>query len=732
MKICIMLMGPQGSGKTTYCEQNFPLHLRISQDEMGRIAHFQKFEEAIQNGVESIVVDRINHSRSQRGRYLSLAKQNGYYTKIVWLNIDRQTCLKRIKDRENHPTLDYKNADKALSIYFKQLEYPSKKEANEISVIGDKPSFAPVLDITPEIGDRRYVVVGDIHGCFNELKTMLDLIGFDRENDVLVCTGDIGDRGPLIKETFDFLLSFPRVYSVLGNHDDKMVRHYRGSAVSVKNGLQNTLDAIGSKMDEDMLDWFSNLPFILKVPDGYVVHAGFNPHAEPEEQMPQDCLYMRYFGGKNYFDASCGTIWFKLWPKDAPKVFFGHIPNDNWAEGENTISLDGGCVFGGNLRAWDSKTGKVYSVKAEKNYDENIYAIATSTAFDPIKRREEYVIAGLLRCDTSDDGKLKIYNYTDQCTFEQAWDDVTLNSRGHVFNIETGECVASPFAKFFNLNENETTAQHKMPWGEPFEIFEKLDGWLGVLYRHDNKFKVASRGSFHSEGSKWATEFIQTKNLSFLPDEVTLCFEIISKRQKIILDYDEETLPILAAFNRFTGQEYPRAQVEEWAKKADLPITPQYRMTIEECLSKVSDEKREGFVIRFANGTRVKIKTEWYLKIAKMMSTLSPISIWEAMKNGKVQETYLKRLPEQIRTVANTFKDHLEKQYQDYESKLKVQAQELVSEAKTVKELATLLNENRINEPIRGASFILFKGKGTLEKLVMARIYPKGNEFTVI
>src|SRR5262249_28316353 len=153
---------------------------------------------------------------------------------------------------------------------------------------------------------------------------------------------------------------------------------------------------------------------------------------------------------------------------------------------------------------------------------------------------------------------------TDSCVYENAWDDLTRNSRGHIYNLQTGECVAWPFPKFFNLGENAASLPEKFPWDQPYEIMEKMDGWLGVLYRHDGKFKVASRGSFHSSGAQWATEHLQGFDLSCLPNEVTLCFEIIAPEHRIILDYgSERKLVILAGFNRLTGEEHLRSQVEE-------------------------------------------------------------------------------------------------------------------------------------------------------------------------
>jgi RNA ligase len=352
-----------------------------------------------------------------------------------------------------------------------------------------------------------------------------------------------------------------------------------------------------------------------------------------------------------------------------------------------------------------------------------------------IRKREEYVAAGLLRSDRTDDGRLAVYTYTDQCTYARAWDEITLNCRGHVFDLHTGECVARPFPKFFNLGENPASLPECFPWDQPYEIYEKLDGWLGVLYRHHGMFQVATRGSFHSSGAVWATAHIQAFDFSCLPDAATLCFEIIHPAQRIILDYQgQETLFVLAAFNRFTREEYQRPVVAEWARAIGLPIVPVLDpMSLEELLqTQKVRELFEGFVIRFSDGRRVKVKTEWYLRIAKIMAGLTPIAVWEVMSAGKVQEAYLAQIPEELRSLAEKYRDILEGQYartvQDIDRRAAPLLQRFGSDRKA---LAQYLEEHREEVgDIRPAVFLLLDGKrDRLEKFVMSRIYPKGNQF---
>lgn len=736
MKMLILLVGAQGSGKSTYCAERLAGYTRISQDDQGKQGHRDAFHAALSEGNEFIVVDRMNHSREQRGNYLAPAKKAGYITKIVWLNTDRNLCIKRAKARKNHPTLKPDAAEDAIKWYFRSFQTPSKKEVDELEIIGSLPNFVPVKDIRQEIGDRRYLVVGDIHGCLAELKRMLAEREFDPNEDVLVSCGDLVDRGPQVRETLEFVMSLPRFYAARGNHDDKCTRYFQGQPVKIANGLQDTIDSFGDKMPKETLEFLQDLPLILRIPAGYVVHAGFDPLMLPEEQQRSDCLFMRYYGGRSYFDDFNGVLWHKLWPRDWPTVFYGHIPEVSGPAIPNIISLDGGCVFGNYLKAYDSRDGIVHYINAERKYSVSEYAVAHDSQSNAIlAKREEYVVAGLLRSDRTDDGKLAIYTYTDQCVFARAWDEITKKSRGHIYDVETGECMAYAFEKFFELGECEEALHEHFDWNAPYDVYEKLDGWISILYRHDGQFKCASRGSFHSAGAIWSTKFIQQFDLSCLPDEATLCFEMLTRNQRIILDYGQtETLIILAAFNRHDGTEYPRKTVEEWAAKIGIPIVKKCDISVDDCLRfKKENKDKEGFVIRFHDGRRVKVKTAWYLSMAKILSGVSPIAVWETMLDGKVQEEFLNQLVDRPRVLANGYKDILEGQYKKVMIDLHSKCEEVIL-ANNYDKKSIALNRKSLEGTLayKAVFAVMAKNEKALNKIIMDEIYPKGNEFVAI
>jgi len=243
--------------------------------------------------------------------------------------------------------------------------------------------------------------------------------------------------------------------------------------------------------------------------------------------------------------------------------------------------------------------------------------------------RDTLVDLGLLRFD--DLGDLRVYSYTDRCVFKRAWNDLTLNSRGIIFNRATGECVAQPFPKFFMVGETPDLDESVLPWDRVERITEKLDGFLGILYRPPGGgFAVATRGSFHTEAAVWATESVQGHGLAGLPDAVTLCFELVHPMTRVVVDYHgRQDLVLLAAFNRHTGLECPWSQVQTWAESFGFPLPREYPLDVEalcRTLATADGTEFEGFVVSFAGKPgdggpfRAKLKTADYLARFRALS----------------------------------------------------------------------------------------------------------------
>lgn len=154
-----------------------------------------------------------------------------------------------------------------------------------------------------------------------------------------------------------------------------------------------------------------------------------------------------------------------------------------------------------------------------------------------------------------EDANVRIFNYTQACQFEQAWDDVTRQCRGLIMRISTGEILARPFPKFFNYGEHVSKGW-AIPTTEP-EIYEKLDGSLGILYALNGKPWIATRGSFTSEQALWATEWWRD-HIAMLPERnQTHLFEIVAMWNRIVVKYDYEGLVHLTTLDTEKGTTIP-------------------------------------------------------------------------------------------------------------------------------------------------------------------------------
>ncbi len=236
---------------------------------------------------------------------------------------------------------------------------------------------------------------------------------------------------------------------------------------------------------------------------------------------------------------------------------------------------------------------------------------------------------------------LFIYNYSPKAQYERVWNEVTLNCRGLIMDGAMN-VVARPFQKFFNLGEQEN--QH-IP-NEPFEVYEKMDGSLGILYWYNNQPHIATRGSFTSDQSVKANAILHEKYSHVLPllnPAKTYLFEIIYPENRIVVDYGStEDLVLLSVLDIATG-------LEDTLPDVGFPIVKRYSGINDiNQLQALEENNREGFVIRFASGLRYKVKFKEYIRIHRIITQVSNISIWEYLRAGNTLDELLDRVPDEF------------------------------------------------------------------------------------
>ncbi|MFE0653413.1 RNA ligase [Streptomyces sp. NPDC059534] len=235
---------------------------------------------------------------------------------------------------------------------------------------------------------------------------------------------------------------------------------------------------------------------------------------------------------------------------------------------------------------------------------------------------------------------LSIYTYTRACQYAQHWNRATTRCRGLVADDATGRIVALPLPKFFNLAEHATGRPYAPPLpDEPFEVYDKVDGSLGVIFHYDDRWHAASKGSFTSNQATWAQHRLDAADTTGLTPGVTYLAEILHPHNRIVVDYgDRRDLVLLAAFDR-DGTELPLAEaaacwhpigsvVRTWPAMSVAELTALTESNTLPGGARATGTDAEGFVLRFASGLRAKAKLTEYVRLHKVLTGVTERDIW--------------------------------------------------------------------------------------------------------
>lgn len=246
------------------------------------------------------------------------------------------------------------------------------------------------------------------------------------------------------------------------------------------------------------------------------------------------------------------------------------------------------------------------------------------------------------------DYPLAIYCYTKQAMFDRKWNDVTKKCRGLIVNDNTGEIVARPFKKFFNLGEPDAPKFDPHDW---VTVYDKVDGSLGIAYNTPDGPAIAAKGSFISEQALHATELLRAKYPQYNGIEgITDLFEIVYPENRIVLDYgDADELRYLGSVWVYDGDAYWNGIL---MSHYGIPKNMAVQFGTYESVMKGLDLHRdnaEGFVI-FNDDTfeRLKVKQEDYIELHRVMTGLNEKQLWEWLSEGKHVSDIISDLPEEL------------------------------------------------------------------------------------
>lgn len=210
---------------------------------------------------------------------------------------------------------------------------------------------------------EKIFVVGDVHGCLGMLKNLIDKIKWDPSKDRLIFIGDYIDRGEDPRGVIDFVLKLKEdsalVQCLIGNHEQMLLDYLSGNdpETYILNGGGTTLmsyDRVRRSEEEPLipsshLDFISSLMPMIELDHYYIVHAGFRPNVNIEDQDLFDMIWIRDEFLSSDYDF--GKV-----------VIFGHTPFHNPIIMKNKMGIDTGAVFGNRLTCLELPEIKFHSV----------------------------------------------------------------------------------------------------------------------------------------------------------------------------------------------------------------------------------------------------------------------------------------------------------------------------------------------------------------------------------
>ncbi len=274
-----------------------------------------------------------------------------------------------------------------------------------------------------------------------------------------------------------------------------------------------------------------------------------------------------------------------------------------------------------------------------------------------IEKLERYVEEGIVTKRYHRTLPLTIYCYSRRAVYENIFDEVTTRTRGLIVDA-TGEIVARPFEKFFNLETPDRPETHfdQLPTDVQPQVLDKLDGSLGIIWRYGSFSGLASKGSFNSEHADWANVWYP-KNCPNpqWPEGYTPVVEMICQCvQRHVVSYNvPDQLVLLALINNETGEELSYNELYHWGYLNGLKVADIYNKNLTDAIED-DRENKEGYVLSYPRvgqaPLKIKVKHATFLKLQKIVHAATPKTIYEALSNKQYTaiETWLTGSPEDL------------------------------------------------------------------------------------
>lgn len=403
----VVLVGASGAGKTAFASRHFRASEILSSDQCRLMVADDENDQGATDAAFDVlhyiagkrlsagrltVVDATNLEEQARAQLLALAKEHHVPPVAVVLDVPQEVCERRNAERGDR--------ELPLSV-LREQHRQFKRASSRLSREGFRRVFTlegvdRITEATVERArlwsDRRdeqgpFDIVGDVHGCVDELVGLLTKLGYDvvpdrttashPEGRQVVFLGDLVDRGPDTPGVLRLVMGMVRDGTALcvpGNHESKLVRALEGHDVTVGHGLAESLEQLAECPDEfrtQVIEFVRGIGSHVVLDDGQLVvaHAGLpeHMHNRVSDRVRSFALYGDTTGETDEFGLPVRYPWARDY-RGSAMVVYGHTPVETPEWVNNTICVDTGCVFGGALTALRYPEKEIVSFPAAKVY----------------------------------------------------------------------------------------------------------------------------------------------------------------------------------------------------------------------------------------------------------------------------------------------------------------------------------------------------------------------------
>lgn len=404
----LVLCGAPGCGKSTFASRYFRDTMIVSSDHCRFLVSdtetnmaasreaFKLFRFTIERRLSLgrfTVADSTALTRRARGELLRIGRKYGFNVTLLIFNIPMEVCLARNAGRDRRviqPVIA--RMQKMLRQTLKVVHNEGFDDVHVISVEDlEDPSFKLEIRNHEATLPGPFDIIGDIHGCFDELVILLDKLGYRRQFNYythpagrkVVFLGDLSDRGPRSLDSFwlvKAMMDSGNALYVPGNHCRKLSRYLEGRNIKIAHGLEKTVAEVKALPEdereffkEEFLQLYREAPPYLILDRGRLVvsHGGIKEDmiGKVTERVRNFCFFGDATGEVTEEGLPVRRDWAQEYKGDA-LIVYGHTPAPEAVFVNNTIDIDQGCVMGGNLTALRYPEREVVQVPALAAYYE--------------------------------------------------------------------------------------------------------------------------------------------------------------------------------------------------------------------------------------------------------------------------------------------------------------------------------------------------------------------------